>query len=111
MENKPKDNMRAGERARDEKREGGARYGGTVWGVADERGDRRFGHARNDDAAITEIEESMKAAREQDQEEAAEAEDLEYPAEDVEEVEGVVESGGQRVGIGRPEKPRRTTRD
>jgi len=97
MEKKLKDGMRPGERARDEKREGGPRYGGTEWEVADERGDRRFGHARNDDAAITEIEESMKAAREEDQ--------------GAEQDEGIVESGGQRIGIGRPEKPRRTTRD
>ncbi len=39
------------ERARDEaRREGGPRYGGGPWETADERGDRRFGHARTDNA-------------------------------------------------------------
>jgi hypothetical protein len=44
------------ERARDEQRDdGGPRYGGEAWEVADERGDRRFGHARNDDADPSEL--------------------------------------------------------
>jgi len=39
------------ERARDEARRGGGpRYGGGPWETADERGDRRFGHARTDRA-------------------------------------------------------------
>jgi hypothetical protein len=80
---------RAGERARDEQREGGPRYGGGAWEVADERGDRRFGHARNDEAALTESE--------PDENTRPEAED-----------QGSIESGGQRAGIGRPEKPRHT---
>src|SRR5207237_5366760 len=44
------------ERARDEAREGGGpRYGGEAWEVADERGENRFGHARNDDADPSEL--------------------------------------------------------
>ena len=49
--------QRAGERARDEKRENrGPVYGGEKeWKVADERGEQRFGHARNDDADPSEL--------------------------------------------------------
>jgi hypothetical protein len=89
MENTRKDTKRAGERARDEQREGGPRYGGGAWEVADERGDRRFGHARNDEATLSEVEPTENARPE-------------------EEDQGSIESGGQRVGIGHPEKPRRT---
>ena len=41
------------ERARDEQRDDPTpRYGGGPWSIADERGDARFGHARNDAAAL-----------------------------------------------------------
>jgi hypothetical protein len=92
MENNRKDTLRPGERARDEQREGGPRYGGTGWEIADERGERRFGHARNDTAALSD--------QEPDEEARPEEED-----------QGTIESGGQRSGIGRPEKPRRTKSD
>src|SRR6187402_2725315 len=56
------------ERARDEQREeGGPRYGGEAWRVADERGDNRFGKARNDDADPLE---QMKRGQEDDEVEA-----------------------------------------
>ncbi|MDX2091867.1 MAG: hypothetical protein SFX73_28655 [Kofleriaceae bacterium] len=84
---------RAGERARDEKREGGPRYGGGAWEVADERGERRYGHARNDDAAITEADDQAMA--------------IEKGEEDMEEA-GVVEASRETIGIRRPLKPRRT---
>jgi hypothetical protein len=89
------------ERARDEKRpDGGPRYGGGPWEVADERGDRRFGHARNDDADPSEL-----AAREaeNDDDESPSAADPELAAA---EAAGEIESGGQRAGMGRGEKPR-----
>jgi hypothetical protein len=39
------------ERARDQTRkEGGARYGGGPWELADERGEQRYGRARNDES-------------------------------------------------------------
>jgi hypothetical protein len=79
--------QRAGERKRDEERdEGGPRYGGEAWKVADERGDDRYGHARNDDAEPSEL---VKADP------------------DVEDADGSVESSGEQAGIGRGEKPRK----
>lgn len=78
--------VKAGERKRDEAREGGPRYGGEAWEVADERGDNRFGHARNDDAEPSEL---VKADPE------------------VAEADENVESSGQQAGIGRGEKPRK----
>src|SRR5690349_3382792 len=52
---KPAD--KPGERHRDEQREGGGpRYAGRDWDVADERGDKRFGVARTDDANPSELE-------------------------------------------------------
>lgn len=89
------------ERARDEARDGGPRYGGGAWQVADERGDRRFGHARNDDADPSEL-----APREadNDDDESPSAADPELAAA---EAAGEIESGGQRAGMGRGEKPRK----
>jgi hypothetical protein len=90
------------ERARDEARDdGGPRYGGGPWQVADERGDRRFGHARNDDADPSEL---APGEAENDDDESPSAADPELAAA---EAAGEIESGGQREGIGRPEKPRK----
>lgn len=77
---------KAGERKRDEQREGGPRYGGEAWEVADERGENRFGHARNDDAEPSEL---VK----QDP--------------DVANADENIESGGEQAGHGRGEKPRK----
>jgi hypothetical protein len=90
------------ERARDERRsDGGPRYGGGPWKVADERGERRFGHARNDDADLSEL--APGEAR-NDDDEAVNAADPELAAaEDGREIE----SGGQRAGMRRGEKPRK----
>jgi hypothetical protein len=93
MENNRKGaDRRAGERARDEKREGGPRYGGGPWEVADERGEQRYGHARNDDAALTELEDAAMAKEEVEEED---------------EEAGVVEASRETIGIRRPIKPRR----
>jgi hypothetical protein len=90
------------ERARDEAREGGGpRYGGGEWSVADERGDRRFGHARNDDADPSELAPGEAENDDNDSPSAADPELAEAEA------AGEIESGGQREGIGRPEKPRK----
>src|ERR1041384_1045567 len=44
------------ERERDEGRDdAGPQYGGGSWEQADQRGDARFGHARNDDADPSEL--------------------------------------------------------
>ena len=77
---------KAGERKRDEQREGGPRYGGEAWDVADERGENRYGHARNDDAEPSEL-------AKQDP--------------DVARADENVESSGEQAGIGRGEKPRK----
>jgi hypothetical protein len=93
------------ERARDEAREGdGPRYGGGPWRVADERGDRRFGHARNDDADPSEL---APGEAENDDDESPSAADPELAAA---EAAGEIESGGQREGIGRGERPRKPKR-
>lgn len=79
------------ERARDEERtDGGPRYGGREWDIADERGDKRFGVARVDDANPSELEKS-------------EEESDDVPAETE-----THESGGEREGMHRGEKPRKT---
>jgi hypothetical protein len=90
------------ERTRDEQRQGGGpRYGGGAWRVADERGDQRFGHARNDDADPSEL---ARGAAENDDDESPSAADPELAAA---EAAGAIESGGQREGFGRGEKPRK----
>lgn len=90
------------ERARDERRSGGGpRYGGGPWKVADERGDRRFGHARIDDSDPSEL---AARAAENDDDESPSAADPELAAA---EAAGEIESGGQRAGMGRGEKPRK----
>jgi hypothetical protein len=92
----------AGERARDEERdEAGPQYGGGPWREADQRGDSRFGHARNDDADPSEL---APGEAENDDNDAPNAADPDLAAaEDAAEIE----SGGQRAGMGRGEKPRK----
>jgi hypothetical protein len=69
--------------------------------VADARGDRRFGAARNDDADPSELApgEAMN-----DDDELPSAADPELAAA---EAAGEIESGGQRAGMGRGERPRK----
>jgi hypothetical protein len=69
--------------------------------VADERGERRFGHARNDDADPSEL---ARGEAENDDDESPSAADPELAAA---EAAGEIESGGQKAGIGRGEKPRK----
>jgi hypothetical protein len=92
------------ERARDEARNGGPRYGGEPWSVADERGDRRFGHARIDDADPSEL-----APAEVDYvvDERPTAGDPELAAA---EAAAEIASGGEREGIGRTSRPRKPKR-
>ena len=72
------------ERDRDEQRtNAGPQYGGEDWKVADERGERRFGAARNDEADPEALEQSEATAPE-------------------------VESSGQQAGVKRGEKPRKS---
>lgn len=86
------------ERARDEQRsDAGPQYGGEKWQVADERGDNRFGHARNDDADPSEL--APDAAEDDDGESPGAAEPALATA-------GEIESGGERAGMGRGEEPR-----
>jgi hypothetical protein len=90
------------ERARDERRpEPTARYGGGPWRIADERGDRRFGHARNDDANPSEL---APGQAENDDDDSPSAADPELAAA---EAAGEIESSGQRAGMKRGEKPRK----
>jgi hypothetical protein len=97
------------ERARDEQRDdGGPRYGGEAWEVADERGDRRFGHARNDDADPSELKKDEHSP-----------DDDEWPNSDaIGEQPGVAqqtaatddgsaETSGRGGGFGMGEKPRK----
>ena len=106
------------ERARDEQRQdGGPRYGGEAWKVADERGDNRFGKARNDDADPLELVKPGQEDEDLEAEAAAPtrtAADGEANDEDggVQETAGGeqaphVESGGESAGMGRGEKPRK----
>ena len=91
-----------GERARDEQREGGGpRYGGEAWDVADERGDNRFGVARNDDADPSEL---SKGDRVDDDD--AWPGDESATVSDVDD-DGKAENGGQQAGFGRGEEPRK----
>jgi hypothetical protein len=90
------------ERARDEQRDVKTpRYAGTSWQVADERGDKRFGHARTDDADPSEL---APGAANNDDDESPSAADPELSA-----AEGAaeIESGGARAGMGRGEQPRK----
>jgi hypothetical protein len=90
------------ELGRDKQRQGGGpRYGGGAWDLAEERGDRRFGHARNDDADPSEL---APGAAENDDNESPSAADPELAAA---EQNAEIESGGQRAGFGRGEEPRK----
>ncbi|HEX2687816.1 MAG TPA: hypothetical protein VHN14_14415 [Kofleriaceae bacterium] len=90
------------ERARDERRATKTpRYGGGPWQVADERGNRRFGHARNDDAHPSEL-----APGEAESDDHA-APNPAGPAVSATDAAGKVESSGQRAGMKRGEKPRK----
>jgi hypothetical protein len=89
------------ELARDKQRDGGPRYGGGSWELAEERGDNRFGHARNDDADPSEL---APGAADNDDDESPSAADPDLAAaEDAAEIE----SGGERAGMGRGEAPRK----
>jgi hypothetical protein len=91
-----------GERARDEQRDdAGPQYGGGSWDDADRRGDARFGHARNDDADPSEL---APGEAKNDDNDAPNAADPELAAA---EANAEIESGGQRAGMGRGEKPRK----
>lgn len=104
---------RAGERARDEQREGGGpRYGGETWEVADERGDRRFGHARNDDADPSELSKGQGAVDDDEWpghdaavQTAADGESKDVSSRAGASDGGDAENGGQRAGFGRGEEP------
>ncbi len=100
---KPTKQPPGSERARDEQRtDGGPRYGGEDWKVADERGDNRFGHARNDDAEPLE----SKPGEGEDQEgRVTSAADAKSPI-GKPHAEGH-ESGGERAGMGRGAEPRK----
>lgn len=90
------------ERKRDEAREGGGpRAAGGPWRVMDERGDRRFGHSRVDDADPLTM---IRGDGENDDDESPGAADPELAAE---EAAGRIESGGEQAGFGRGEKPRK----
>jgi len=98
----PKTNKPGTERARDEQRTAKtARYGGGPWQTADERGEQRFGHARNDDADPSEL---APREAENDDDESPSAADPDLAAA---EAAGEIEGGGQRAGMGRGEKPRK----
>jgi len=108
------------ERGRDEQRvDGGPRYGGEEWKVADERGDNRFGKARNDDAEPSEVVragEDPEAPLEEGHDENLDAE-AKFADETGEMPRAkssassndneVTESGGEMAGMGRGEKPRK----
>lgn len=91
------------ERRRDERRpDRGPTYGGEDWEAADARGGDRFGVARNDDADPAvfgpdekETEESELTLK--DLQRAAPGADLPH-----------VEMGGEKAGIRRGEKPRKS---
>jgi hypothetical protein len=106
------------ERARDERRATKTpRYGGGPWQVADERGNRRFGHARNDDANPSELapgeaENDDHAAPNPAGPEVSAADAAGKSAADAAgksaaDAAGKVENSGQRAGMKRGEKPRK----
>jgi hypothetical protein len=93
------------ERHRDEEREGGGpRYGGGPWEVADERGEKRYGHARNDDADPSELAPGEAQNDDNDSPSAADPELAQA------EQNREIESGGQKAGMKRDEKPRKDKR-
>lgn len=97
----PKTSDTGTERGRDERRTGGGpRYGGQRWQVADERGSRRFGHARNDDANPSEL---APAQADNEDDDSPTGTDPELVAE---EVAGEIEGSPEHAGMGRGEHPR-----
>jgi hypothetical protein len=91
------------ERGRDEERDhAGPQYGGGTWQDADRRGDNRFGQSRNDDADPSEL---APGEAENDDNDAPSAADPELAAA---EENREIESGGQRAGMRRGEKPRKS---
>jgi hypothetical protein len=99
---KPTTQPEGTERHRDEQRtDGGPAYGGEDWKVADERGENRFGHARNDDADPSEL----KPGESEDDDTQAVSADEPEPA-DAEQNRSA-DSSGQQAGMGRGEKPRK----
>ena len=88
------------ERERDEHRDdAGPQYGGGSWEQADRRGNARFGHARNDDADLSEL--APGETESDDDDEALDADDADG------EQAAEIESGGERAGVGRGEQPRK----
>jgi hypothetical protein len=97
----PKTPTTGTERSRDERRQdGGPRYGGQHWQVADERGARRFGHARNDDADPSEL---APADADNKDDASPTGTDPELVAA---EVAGEIEGSAEHAGMGRGERPR-----
>lgn len=93
------------ERGRDEQRdEKTARYGGGPWQVADDRGARRFGRARNDDADPSEL---APGEADRGDDESPSAADPELAAA---EAAREIVSGGEITGMHRPDKPRKARR-
>ncbi len=102
------------ERARDEQREGGGpRYGGEAWDVADERGDRRFGVARNDDSDPSELakgqgtvdDDAWPGSEASPRSKDGDAEEEEDAAERTSASDEGAENSGQRAGVSRGEEP------
>jgi len=91
------------ERARDEQREtGGPRYGGQPWKVADERGEQRFGHARNDDADPSELAPNDADNRDDDSPAGSDPEVV------AAEVAGEIEGSAEHAGMSRGDEPRKS---
>jgi len=104
------------ELGRDKQRtEGGPRYGGGPWAVAEARGDNRFGHARNDDANPSELS-AGKGAVDDDEwpghdaslQTGASGESEDVAERTAAEDTGATEASPQRAGINRGEKPRKS---
>jgi hypothetical protein len=97
------------ERARDEQRAGGGpRYGGEAWDVADERGDKRFGVARNDDSNPSELSKGEAVADDDGwpgDDAIGKAHAQETAADELD--DGTAENGGQRAGMNRGESPQK----
>lgn len=80
------------------------KYGGEQWDVAAERGDKRFGHARNDDADPSTMTKGAGGGADNNDDEGVRTADPELQAA---EQNQEIESGGQRAGMGRGEEPRK----
>ncbi len=75
------------------------KYGGEPWEVAAERGNDRFGKARNDDADRSTL---TKGVGNDDDESGSAGDPALQPTEPAE----GIESGGERAGMGRRAEPR-----